>query len=101
VITDTDRLVVRSWIGGEDGGYDTTKIVEQSQGIYRIDWDADREVVLAEPFFSYVVHDAVASAGRADRLPGLLRRWSVFLHDGCADAAPAATSTPPNWPSYA
>jgi alpha-L-rhamnosidase len=82
VITDPSRLVIRSWIGGEDGGYDMTKIVEHSQGIYRIDWDVDREIVLAEPFFSYVVHDAVASAGRGDRLPSLLRRWSVFLHDG-------------------
>ena len=82
VITDSDRLVVRSWIGGADGGYDMTKIVETSQGIYRIDWDVDREVVLAEPFFSYVVHDAVAAAGRGDRLPDLLRRWSVFLQDG-------------------
>ena len=82
MITDPARLVIRSWIGGEDGGYDMTKIVEHSQGIYRIDWDVDREVVLAEPFFSYVVHDAVAAAGRGDRLPSLLRRWSVFLEHG-------------------
>jgi len=60
VVTDPAHLVVRSWIGGEDGGYDMVKIVEHSQGIYRIDWDVEREVVLAEPFFSYVVHDAVA-----------------------------------------
>src|SRR5829696_98526 len=82
VVTDPARLVVRSWIGGEDGGYDMVKIVEHSQGIYRIDWDVDREVVLAEPFFSYVVHDAVAAAGRSDLLPDLLRRWSVFLQNG-------------------
>ncbi|MEV6304367.1 alpha-L-rhamnosidase N-terminal domain-containing protein [Actinoplanes sp. NPDC051861] len=82
VITDASRLVVRSWIGGADGGYDMTKIVEHSQGVYRIDWDAEREIVLAEPFFSYVVHDAVAAAGKAHLLPDLLRRWSVFLHDG-------------------
>jgi alpha-L-rhamnosidase len=82
VVTDPARLVVRSWIGGEDGGYDMVKIVEHSQGIYRIDWDVDREVVLAEPFFSCVVHDAVAAAGRSDLLPDLLRRWSVFLQNG-------------------
>ena len=51
VITDSSRLVIRSWIGGADGGYDMTKIVEHSQGIYRIDWDVDREIVLAEPFY--------------------------------------------------
>ncbi|MFE3033068.1 alpha-L-rhamnosidase N-terminal domain-containing protein [Streptomyces canus] len=82
VITDADRVVVRSWIGGADGGYDMAKIVEQSKGIYRIDWDADQQIVKAQPFFSYIVHDAVARAGRAERLPDLLRDWNVFLHDG-------------------
>ena len=81
-ITDPATLVVRSWIGGDDGGYDMVKIEEQTRGIQRIDWDAATEVVLAEPFYSYVVHDAVAAAGRAAELPDLLRRWSVFLHDG-------------------
>ncbi|TDO51669.1 alpha-L-rhamnosidase-like protein [Kribbella sp. VKM Ac-2527] len=82
VITDSESLVIRSWIGGADGGYDMQKIVEQASGIYRIDWDAHTEIVLAEPFFSYVVHDAVALGGAADRLPDLLRRWSVFLQSG-------------------
>src|SRR4029453_9462097 len=45
VIPDPSRPVVRSWIGGADGGYDMTKIVEQSQGIYRIDWDVDHQIV--------------------------------------------------------
>jgi hypothetical protein len=31
---------------------------------------------------SYVVHDAVALAGQAERLPDLYRRWSEFLADG-------------------
>lgn len=31
---------------------------------------------------SYVVHDAVAQAGRADLLPGLLHRWMEFLTGG-------------------
>jgi alpha-L-rhamnosidase len=82
VITDADALVVRSWIGGNDGGYDLQKMIEQSEGIQRIDWDVDREIVLAEPFYSYVVHDAVAAAGRAGDLVTLMRRWSVFLTNG-------------------
>ncbi|MCU1509200.1 MAG: hypothetical protein JWQ12_1465, partial [Glaciihabitans sp.] len=81
-ITDPDALVIRSWIGGDHGGYDLVKIEEQSRGIQRIDWDAETEVVLAEPFYSYVVHDAVAAAERAAELPALLRRWSVFLTNG-------------------
>lgn len=81
-ITDPTTLVVRSWIGGSDGGYDDQKIAEQMQGIQRIDWDAEREVVIAEPFYSYVVHDAVALGGRAGDLVTLMRRWSQFLVDG-------------------
>ncbi|GIV69418.1 family 78 glycoside hydrolase catalytic domain [Caldilinea sp.] len=82
VITDPERLVVRSWIGGEQGEYSQEKTQKQLQGIYEIDWDAEREIVLAEPFMSYVVHDAVAQAGKADLLPDLHRRWSEFLVDG-------------------
>ncbi|MCU1535077.1 MAG: hypothetical protein JWR53_1558, partial [Glaciihabitans sp.] len=81
-ITDPDALIVRSWIGGNDGGYDIQKMVDQGNGVQTIDWDAETQVVLAEPFFSYVVHDAVAAAGRAGELVTLMRRWSQFLENG-------------------
>jgi alpha-L-rhamnosidase len=82
-VTDADRLVVRSWIGNEQtGGYDFQKMAEQAQGIQRVDWDPQREIVVAEPFFSYAVHDAVAKAGRAELLVDLVRRWNQFLVDG-------------------
>jgi len=81
-ITDEETLVVRSWIGSHTGGYDMQKILDQQAGVQRIDWDAEREVVIAEPFFSYVVHDAVALAGRGGDLLRLMRRWSQFLVDG-------------------
>jgi alpha-L-rhamnosidase len=81
-MTDADRLVVRSWIGSETGGYDAQKMIDQAEGVQRIDWDAEREIVLAEPFFSYAVHDAVAMAGRADLLVDLVRRWDQFLTGG-------------------
>lgn len=78
---DRAHVVTRSWIGG-DGGYDTQKEEDQRQGVQRIDWDVEREIVRAQPFFSYVVHDAVAQAGLADRIVDLVRDWSSFLHDG-------------------
>ncbi|HEU5012079.1 MAG TPA: family 78 glycoside hydrolase catalytic domain [Roseiflexaceae bacterium] len=81
-ITDDSRLVVRSWTGGLDGDYSQEKMEKQFRGIYETDWDAEREIVLAEPFMSYVVHDAVAQAGCAERLPDLYRRWSEFLEGG-------------------
>ncbi len=83
VITDPERLVVRSWMGDGRGHQSREKWERQVQrGRYDIDWDVEREIVLAEPFMAYVVHDAVALAGRADRLPTLLRRWSQFLEGG-------------------
>jgi hypothetical protein len=42
-------------------------------------WDVERELVAAQPFFRYVVHDAVAEAGRADLIPELCRDWEVLL----------------------
>ena len=81
-MTDSDRLVVRSWVGSETGGYDHERFAEQMRGMPRIDWDTDREMVIAEPFFSYAVHDAVARAGRAELLIDLIRRWDEFLVDG-------------------
>ncbi|MEV7393022.1 family 78 glycoside hydrolase catalytic domain [Streptomyces sp. NPDC091215] len=80
-MTDRSRVVTRSWIGGA-GGYDVQKEADQRRGIQRIDWDAEREIVRAQPFFSYVVHDALARAGAADRIVDLIRDWSVFLRDG-------------------
>jgi hypothetical protein len=80
-ITDPARLVVRSWTG-DQGDYSPQKMQKQFQGIYETDWDAEREIVLAQPFMSYVVHDAVALASKADRLPDLYGRWGEFLVNG-------------------
>ncbi|MFI8632332.1 alpha-L-rhamnosidase N-terminal domain-containing protein [Microbacterium sp. NPDC077663] len=81
-ITDPARLVVRSWLGREDGTYDIEKMMAQARGLSDADWDVENEIVIGQPFFSYVTHDAVALAGHADKLPDLLRRWSQFLTDG-------------------
>ncbi|MDX6216340.1 MAG: alpha-L-rhamnosidase, partial [Frankiales bacterium] len=45
-------------------------------------WDTDRLVLDAQPFFRYVVHDALAEAGRADAVADLCRDWQVFLDRG-------------------
>jgi hypothetical protein len=80
-MTDPATVVTRSWNGG-DGVSADQKEADRKRGVQRIDWDVEREVVRAEPFFSYVVHDAVARAGLADRLVDLVRDWSVFFRDG-------------------
>ena len=71
--------MVRSWAGG---GQSEEKFEQQQRGVYAIDWDVENEIVMSEPFMSYVVHDAVALAGRAERLPDLYLRWTRFLEDG-------------------
>ena len=40
------------------------------------------QLVRAEPFMSYVVHDAVAMSGKAERLLDLYPDWSQFLASG-------------------
>ena len=42
-------------------------------------WDVERQVVRAQPFFRYVVHDTLAAAGRADLIAAQCRDWSVLL----------------------
>ena len=81
-LIDPNRVVVRTWTGSEDGGYSLPKLMKQFQGIYEADWDVEREITSAQPFMSYVVHDALAAAGMADRLPQLAQRWNEFLRDG-------------------
>jgi alpha-L-rhamnosidase len=81
-VTDADRLVVRSWTGGGDGEYSMDKIMKQMMGVYVADWDTEHEIVIGEPFISYLVHDAVVAAGLAHQLPEMYRRWSQFLRDG-------------------
>lgn len=76
-ITDRRAVVRRSWSVGADDALE--KLQRQLDGEREVDWDVEHEIVRAQPFASYVVHDAVARAGRADLLPALLRDWTEFL----------------------
>ncbi|MEO1064085.1 MAG: alpha-L-rhamnosidase C-terminal domain-containing protein [Actinomycetota bacterium] len=42
-------------------------------------WDVEGRVVGAQPFFRYVVHDALVAAGRSDLLPARCRDWAWAL----------------------
>ncbi|MFJ9590431.1 alpha-L-rhamnosidase-related protein [Streptomyces acidicola] len=81
-ITDRKRLVRRSWPGAPGGGWDPSKWERVSAGELVLDWDVDMEIVRAEPFLSYVVHDALAFADRTDLIVDAVRDWSSFLQDG-------------------
>jgi len=82
-ITDRGRLIRHSWVMDTvtaEGG--STGFVHLVTGHPEPDWDVERQMVAAEPFFRYVVHDGLARAGRADLIADLCRDWRVFLDAG-------------------
>jgi hypothetical protein len=46
------------------------------------DWDVRGQVIGAQPFYRYVVHDALALLGAADRIAELCRDWDRLLRIG-------------------
>ena len=46
------------------------------------DWDVHGQVIGAQPFFRYVVHDALALLGAADRIAELCHDWDQLLAIG-------------------
>jgi hypothetical protein len=46
-------------------------------------WDVERQIVVAQPYFRYVVHEALARAGRADLVAELCLDWQALL-ERCA-----------------
>lgn len=47
-------------------------------------WDVERQVVRAQPFFRYVVHDALAAAGRGDLIAQQLLDWDRWAMKRCS-----------------
>lgn len=82
-LTDRSRLVRHSFVmdpvtpnGGSTGyGY-------MLSGYPAPEWDAETQMVEAEPFFRFVVHAGLARAGHADLVSDLCRDWKVFLDAG-------------------
>ncbi len=82
-LTDRSRLVRHSWVMDPvtvDGG--STGFIHLVTGYPEPSWDVERQMVEAEPFFRYVLHDGLARAGRADLVADLCRDWTVFLEAG-------------------
>jgi hypothetical protein len=85
VLVDRTRLVHASWlVPGVDATSGGAEDMYTGSGYLLVGppepwWDVAKQVVAAEPFFRYVVHDAVAAAGRADLIPDLCRDWAPLL----------------------
>ncbi len=83
VITDEERLVHASF-SSPDGPAIPNSNLTPGGAYLRTGhpapwWDTEHDVVRAQPFFRYVVHDAVVAAGRADLVPTMCRDWLVAL----------------------
>ena len=76
-IVDPAKLVIRTWAFDAEG--DSPPAFGAAK---RFTWDVEKQIVRAEPFMSYVVHDAVALAGKTEHLPGIYHDWSQFLVNG-------------------
>jgi hypothetical protein len=83
-ITDRSKLIRHSFV------MDRLTVDGDSQGfVYLMNgfpalppWDVHHQMVEAEPFFQYVVHDALAAAGRHDLVLDSCREWQVFVNAG-------------------
>jgi len=82
-LVDRDRLIRHSWV------MDTVTVEGGSSGFVHLvtgypapTWDVEEQMVEAQPFFRYVLHDGVARAGRPDLVAALCRDWTVFLDAG-------------------
>jgi alpha-L-rhamnosidase len=82
-ILDRSRLLRHSFVmypstpDGPDDGH-----MYVALGYPEPTWDVEEAVIEAEPFFRYLVHDAVARAGRPELIADLCRDWKVFLDAG-------------------
>lgn len=92
-ICDPERLEYAAWLvpgrrahldslGPDDAGDMYKGVAYLITGPPEPWWDVEEKVVAAQPFFRYVVHQAVAEAGLADRLPALCRDWDVLVERG-------------------
>ena len=82
-ITDRSRLIKHSFVMDPvtpTGG--STGYQYMLTGYPAPEWDAETQMVEAEPFFRFVVHAGLARAGRADLVADLCRDWKVFLDAG-------------------
>lgn len=82
-LMDRSRLLRHSWVMDTvtaDG--DASGFVHLVTGYPPPDWDVERQMVEAEPFFRYVLHDGLARAGRPDLVAEACRDWRVFLDVG-------------------
>jgi hypothetical protein len=82
-LTDRDRIIRHSFVMDTVAvGSDSSGFIHLVNGYPEPTWDPVDQMVGAEPFFRYVLHDGLARAGRADLIVDQVRDWSTFLDAG-------------------
>ena len=80
VLLDRDRVVDPTMLIAD---YSPSMFFRQTLELrYQPNWEVEHELVAAQPFFRYIVHDALAELGRADAPPDLLQDWYPLLESG-------------------
>ncbi len=77
-ILDERRLVITPTIADNRGAY----VAQRFNPADYMEFDQERHVVAAQPFFSHLVHQAVAKAGRRDLILKLCLRWWPQIERG-------------------
>ncbi|HUY39131.1 MAG TPA: alpha-L-rhamnosidase C-terminal domain-containing protein [Candidatus Binataceae bacterium] len=77
-ILDESRLVVTPTISDNHAAYIAQRMDPADYG----EFSPERNVVAAQPFFSHLVHDAIARAGRRDLLAARCLKWWPQIERG-------------------
>jgi hypothetical protein len=81
LLTDRSRLLRHSYMYRDPAG-DAARGAAIVFGRPAPTWDVEHAVIDAEPFYRYVVHDALAALGRPDLVADRCRDWGTFVADG-------------------
>ena len=82
LLLDRDGLLTRSPVQAHGSDADGAPSAIALFAPPEPDWDVRGRVVGAQPFYRYVVHDALALLGAADRIAELCRDWDRLLAIG-------------------
>jgi hypothetical protein len=78
VVLDPERVVITPTMATHPDAYFRGPLDPQRY----VDFDPERHVVGAQPFFRHFVHDALVRAGRRDAISESCRDWAHYLRTG-------------------
>ncbi len=77
-ILDESRLVITPTISDNLAAY----LKQRMDPAEHVKFDAEHDIVAAQPFFSHLLHDALVRAGRRDLIPARCMKWWPQIERG-------------------